>query len=173
MITVAVVKVPWENIASVSLRRNPWNKVLSKPFRITETSNCRRKKICRSCCLHDGILNALMILNDGTLKHQKYTYRKRQRFHLHLLLQQANDHFSSFLVCKAKILVSRTLSTCRFYCLRCSLFCFRLNSSIRNKTGTHVFWENGVDYPRVSSGAHPLAKKPKDSGYEIVFALGS
>ena len=38
-------------------------------------------------------------------------YRKRQRFHLYLLLQQANDHFSSFFVCKAKILVSRTLST--------------------------------------------------------------
>ena len=46
-------------------------------------------------------------------------------------------------------------------------FSFRLNSSIRNKTGTHVFWENGVDYPRVSPGAHPLTKKPEDSGYEI------
>ena len=46
--------------------------------------------------------------------------------------------------------------------------CFRLNSNIRHKTGTHVFWENGVDYPRVSPGAHPLAKKPEDSGYEIV-----
>ena len=43
-----------------------------------------------------------------------------------------------------------------------------LNSTIRHKTGTHVFWENGVDYPRVSPGAHPLAKKPEDSGYEIV-----
>ena len=72
-------------------------------------------------------------------------------------------------LCKAKILVFRTLSTCHFYCLRFSLFCFRLNSSIRNKTGTHVFWENGVDYPRVSPGAHPLAKKPEDSGYEIVY----
>ena len=70
-------------------------------------------------------------------------------------------------MCKAKILVSRTLSTRHFYCLRFSLFCFRLKSSIRNKTGTHVFWENGVDYPRVSPGAHPLAKKPEDSGYEI------
>ena len=65
-ITVAVAKVPWENITSVSLRRNPWNKVLSKPFRITETPNCRRgghlcrfhKNNCRSCCLHDGILIA-------------------------------------------------------------------------------------------------------------------
>ena len=38
---------------------------------------------------------------------------------------------------------------------------------MRNKTGTHVFWENGVDYPRVSPGAHPLAKKPEDSGHEI------
>ena len=97
------------------------------------------------------------ILNNGMYA-EKYTHRKRQRFHLHLLLQQANDHFSSFFVCKAKILVSRTLSTRHFYCLR---FC------IRNKTGTHVFWENGVDYPRVSPGAHPLAKKPEDSGYEI------
>ena len=24
-----------------------------------------------------------------------------------------------------------------------------------------------VDYPRVSAGAHPLAKKPEDSGYEM------
>ena len=24
-----------------------------------------------------------------------------------------------------------------------------------------------VDYPRVSLGAHPLAKKPEDSGYEV------
>ena len=48
MITVAVAKVPWENIISVSLRRNPWNKVLSKPFRITETSNrSRRGQLCR------------------------------------------------------------------------------------------------------------------------------
>ena len=47
--------------------------------------------------------------------------------------------------------------------------CFRLNSNIRHKTGTHVFWENGVDYPRVSPGAHPLANKPEDSGYEIVW----
>ena len=71
------------------------------------------------------------------------------------------------LVCKDKILVSRTFSTRHFYCLRFSLFRFRLNSSIRNKTGTHVFWENGVDYPRVFPGVHPLAKKPEDSGYEI------
>ena len=75
----------------------------------------------------------------------------------------------SFL-CKAKILVSRTLSTRHFYCLRFSLFCFLLNSNIRNKTGTHVFRENGVDYPRVSPGAHPLTKKPEDSGYEIELA---
>ena len=40
-----------------------------------------------------------------------------------------------------------------------------------NKTGTHFFWENGVDYPRVSPGAHPLAKKPEDSGYEIGVKL--
>ena len=38
---------------------------------------------------------------------------------------------------------------------------------MRNKTGTHVFWEKGVHYPRVSPGAHPLTKKPEDSGYEI------
>ena len=41
--------------------------------------------------------------------------------------------------------------------------CFRLNSTIRHKTGIHVLWENGVDYPTVSPGAHPLAKKPEDS----------
>ena len=45
-------------------------------------------KICRSRCLHDGILN------DGM--YAETLYRKRQRFHLHLLLQQANDHFFSF-----------------------------------------------------------------------------
>ena len=28
-----------------------------------------------------------------------------------------------------------------------------------------------VDYPRVSPGAHPLAKKPEDSGYEIGTVL--
>ena len=120
----------------------------------------------RSCCLHDGILN------DGI-------YAKTLKIHLPkasevtspLLLQQANDHFSNFFVCKGKILVSRTLSTRHFYCLRFSHFCFRLNSSIRNKTGTHVFWENGVDYPRVSPDAHPLAKKPEDSGYEIECKL--
>ena len=32
-----VAKVPWENITSVSLRRNLWKKVLSKAFRIAET----------------------------------------------------------------------------------------------------------------------------------------
>ena len=92
------------------------------------------------------------ILNNGMYA-EKYTHRKRQRFHLHLLLQQANDHFSSFFVCKSKILVSRTLSTGHFYCLR---FC------IRNKTGTHVFWENGVDYPRVSpAGRSPAGQKAR------------
>ena len=94
---------------------------------------------------------------ECTLKHEKYTYRKRQRFHLHLLLiQQTNDHFSSFFVCKAKILVSRTLSTRHFYCLRFSLFCFRLNWSIRKKTGTHVFWENGVDSLRAQPRSQGL-----------------
>ena len=123
MITVAVAKVPWENITSVSLRRNPWNKVLSKPFRITEASNCsRREQICRSCCPHDGILNDGMYAE--TLKIHLPTYRKRQRFHLHLLLQQANDHFSSFFVCKAKILVSRILSTRHFYCFTVFSFLF-------------------------------------------------
>ena len=37
----------------------------------------------------------------------------------------------------SKIFVSRTLSTHHFYSLLFSLFCFRLNSSMRNKTGTH------------------------------------
>ena len=68
MITVAVAKVPWENIISVSLRRNPWNKVLSnmgschselrKHKIVVEEDICVVfTKICRSCCLHDGILN--------------------------------------------------------------------------------------------------------------------
>ena len=67
------------------------------------------QKNCRSCCLHDGILNDGMYAETQKMHLPKS--RKRQRFHLHLLLQQANDHFSSFFVCKAKILVSRTLST--------------------------------------------------------------
>ena len=37
LITVAVAKVPCENITLVSLGRNPWKKVLPKPFRSTET----------------------------------------------------------------------------------------------------------------------------------------
>ena len=42
---------------------------------------------------------------------------------------------------------------------------------MRNKTGTHVFWENGVHYPRVFPGAHPLTKKPEESGYEIAYVF--
>ena len=68
---------------------------------------------------------------------------------------------------RLKFLFLEHFRTRHFYCLLFSLFCFRLNSNIRNNTGTHVFWENGVDYPRVSPGAHPLVKKPEDSGYEI------
>ena len=30
-----------------------------------------------------------------------------------------------------------------------------------------VFWGNGVHYPRVSCGAHPLTQKPKVSEYEV------
>ena len=70
MITVAVAKVLWENITSVPLRRNPWNKVLSKPFRITETSNCRRRG--HLCRFHKNLSIVLLarwhshgILNDG------------------------------------------------------------------------------------------------------------
>ena len=40
---------------------------------------------------------------------------------------------------------------------------------MRNKTGTPVFWENGVHYPRVFQGAYSLTKKPEDSGYEIGY----
>ena len=47
----------------------------------------------------------------------------------------------SFMECKSKIFVSRRFSTRYFYCLLFSLFCFRLNSSMRNKNGTDVFWE--------------------------------
>ena len=72
---------------------------------------------------------------------------------------------------RLKFLFLEHFQPCHFYCLRFSLYCFRLNSTIRHETGTHVFWENGVDYPRVSPGAHPLAKKPEDSGYEIGDSL--
>ena len=100
----------------------PWNKVLSKPFRITETSTCRRRgHLCRfhkkhlsivllarwhSHCILYGGMNA-----EAPKIHSPKADRKRQRFHLHLPF-----HFSSFFVCKAKILVSQTLSTRHFYC---------------------------------------------------------
>ena len=32
---------------------------------------------------------------------------------------------------------------------------------MRNKTGTHVFWENGVHYPRVSPGYLPDDQKAR------------
>ena len=102
-------------------------------------------------------------LSPNSRKHETKVYANPG-----LSVNRLSNNRAQFL-CKAKILVSPTLSTRHFYCLRFSLFCFRLNSSIRNKTGTHVFWENGVDYPRVSPGAHPLAKKTEDSGYEIGF----
>ena len=93
-IILTFAKVLWENIISVSLRRNPWNKALSKPFRITETSNrSRRGHLCR---FHKNLSIVLLARWHSerwklcTLKHKKYTYQKRQRFHLHLLLQQAN-----------------------------------------------------------------------------------
>ena len=99
----------------------------------------------------------------------------------------------SFMVYKAQIFISRTPWSRHFYCLLFSLFStsspgvpfdpltltkriaasgfeialfyFRLNSSSRNKTGTHVFCENGVHYLKVFPGAHPLPKKPEDSRY--------
>ena len=40
---------------------------------------------------------------------------------------------------------------------------------MRNKTGKHILWENGVHYPGVFLGAHLLTKTPEDSGYEIGF----
>ena len=42
-----------------------------------------------------------------------------------------------------------------------------LHDGMLAETLTHVFWENGVHYPRVSPGAQPLTKKPEDSGFEI------
>lgn len=42
-----------------------------------------------------------------------------------------------------------------------------LISNMHSKTGAPRFLrKNGVYYPRVCSGAHPLTKKPDDSGYE-------
>ena len=38
-----------------------------------------------------------------------------------------------------------------------------------NKTGTHVFWEKGVHYPRVSPGAHPLTKSPRTLGTRLLW----
>ena len=119
-------------------------------------------KICRSCCLHDGILN------DGM-------YAETLKIHL----PKASGFIFTYSYSKPMII--SPVSLCvrlkffflehfqprHFYCLRFCLFCFRLKSSIRNKTGTHVFWENEVDYLRVSPGAHPLAKKAEDSRYEI------
>lgn len=36
-----------------------------------------------------------------------------------------------------------------------------LISSVCTKTGTHFFWENSVNYARVSPVAHPLTKKQR------------
>ena len=44
---------------------------------------------------------------------------------------------------------------------------FSFQNNFRNKTGTHAFWENGVHYPRVFPGAHPLTKNPEDSGPKL------
>ena len=168
----AVAKVTWENITSVSLRRNPWNKVLLKPFRITETSNCsRRRHLCRFHKNLSIVLLARWHSERWNIRwNTKNTLTESVRGFIFTCSYSKSMITSpvSLTVCKAKIPVFRTLSTRHFYCLRSSLFCFRLNSSTRNKTGTHVFWGNGVDYTRVSPGTHPLAKKPEDSGYEIV-----
>ena len=64
---VAVTKIPWEN--NTSVRRNPWNKVLSKPFRITETSNCTFSRRAHLCHFHkkfvDRVACMMAFLNNG------------------------------------------------------------------------------------------------------------
>ena len=42
-----------------------------------------------------------------------------------------------------------------------------LPSSVMRKR--EELWGRDCHYPRVSTGAHPLTKKPEDSGYEIVL----
>jgi len=37
------------------------------------------------------------------------------------------------------------------------------------KPESHDLWDKKCHYPRVSTGDHPLTKKPVDSGYEIVI----
>ena len=167
MIIVAVAKVPWENITSVSLRRNPWNNVLWKPFRITETSNSSRRG--RWCRFHKNLSIVLLARWYSEPWNTKNTLTESVRGFIFTRSYRKPMIISPvcLMVCKAKIFVSRTLSTRHSYCLRFSLYCFCLNSSMRNKTGTHVFWENGVDYPGVFPGARPLTKKPAHSGYEI------
>ena len=94
-------------------------------------------KICRSCCWH-----------DGTLKHQKYTYRKCEKFHLHSPLQQANEHFSSFF-------------ESIIYSLLFAAFCFHLNSSMRNKTGTPRFLGKWSPLSQSLSGRSPADQKAR------------
>ena len=48
-----------------------------------------------------------------------------------------------------------------------------LKLSMRTKPDSHVFWDQKFHYPRVSTGAHPLTKKPEDSGYEIGITKNS
>ena len=166
MITVAVAKVPWENIISVSLRRNPWNKVLSKPFRITETSNrSRRGHLCR---FHKKLSIVLLA--------RWHSERWNVRWNTKNTLSESVRGFIFTCSYSKPMIISPRLKFLFLEHFQPAIstvygflsVCFRLNSNIRHKTGTHVFWENGVDYPRVSPGAHPLAKKPEDSGYEIV-----
>ena len=122
-------------------------------------------KNCRSCCWHDSILHDGM--HAETLK---IHLPKASEVSSSLALTASRWSFFQFLLCYVRL---RFLFLEHFQpaisTVFCSLFCFRLNSSMRYTNGTHVFWENGIHYPRVSPGAHPLTKNPEDSGYEIAL----
>ena len=161
MIIVAVAKVPWENITSVSLRRNPWNKVLWKPFRITETSNSSRRG--RWCRFHKNLSIVLLARWYSEPWNTKNTLTESVRGFIFTRSYRKPMIISPvcLMVCKAKIFVSRTLSTRHSYCLRFSLYCFCLNSSMRNKTGTPRFLGKWSRLSQSLSGRSPANQEAR------------
>ena len=128
-------------------------------------------KICRSCCLHDGILHDRMQVE--TLK---IHLQKASEVSPSLALTASQWSSLQFLLwcVRLKLLFLEhcqpAIST--VYCFLFSVF--RLNSSMRNKTETHVFWENGVYYPRVFPSAHSFAfcqKSNKLAWYKFISCL--
>ena len=70
------------------------------------------------------------------------------QFHLHSPLQQANEHFSSFF-------------ESIIYSLLFAAFCFHLNSSMRNKTGTPRFLGKWSPLSQSLSGRSPADQKAR------------